>query len=254
MKASWLFSRALALCLLAAVPARAGDVVSLNLCTDAVLLTLAPERIAALSPLARDPSLSVAASAAASLPWVRPEAEAVLALHPALVLASRYGAQSTVALLRARGVAVVTLGEPADLAGVDQQVRDAAAALGVAARGRAVLADFHARLAAIRPRPPVQAVLWEARGFSAGPGSFGGDVLRAAGLINAGTGGAMDVETLVARHPGLLVTQTAPGYPSLATDMLWHPALAGLHRATLRPAWLACPGPWSIAAVEALTR
>ena len=240
--------------LLAARPAWAGDVVSLNLCTDDLLVTLAPERLAALSPLARDASLSVVAGQAAHLPWVRPEAESVLALHPALVLASAYGAQATVSLLRARGVRVVTLPEPANLAGVDAQVTQAAAALNVPARGHAVLADFHARLAAIHPAHPMPAVLWEARGFSAGPASFGGDVLHAAGLINAGTGGMMDIETLAAHRPALLITQTAPGTPSLATDMLWHPALAGVRRKTLAPAWLACAGPWSVAAVEALAR
>ena len=36
-------------------------VVSLNLCTDQMLVLLAPEKVAALSPLARDPALSFVA-------------------------------------------------------------------------------------------------------------------------------------------------------------------------------------------------
>ena len=60
--------------------AQAAGVVSLNLCTDQYLVQLAPEQVAALSPLARDPSLSVVAAEAARLPWVRADAEAVLKL------------------------------------------------------------------------------------------------------------------------------------------------------------------------------
>ena len=47
-------------------------VVSLNLCTDQMLVLLAPEKIAALSPLARDPALSFVAPQAAHLPSCAP--------------------------------------------------------------------------------------------------------------------------------------------------------------------------------------
>ena len=66
-----------------------------------MLVLLAPEKIAALSPLARDPALSFVAPQAAHLPIVRASAEAVLRLHPDLVLAAPYGAQTTLALLQA---------------------------------------------------------------------------------------------------------------------------------------------------------
>ena len=75
-------------------------VVSLNLCTDQMLVLLAPEKIAALSTLARDPSLSYVAPQAVQLPIVRASAEAVLRLRPDLVVAAPYGAQTTLALLQ----------------------------------------------------------------------------------------------------------------------------------------------------------
>ena len=57
---------------------------------------------------------------------------------------------------------------------------------------------------------------------------------------------------MVARPPDVLVTETAPAYPSLATDLLRHPALARLRRANVAPALLSCPGPWSADAVANL--
>jgi len=101
--------------LLWAAPARAAPdarVVSLNVCTDQLLALLAPEQIAALSVLSRDPALSVVAEQSARLPVVRADAEAVLRLTPTLVLAGPYGAQSTLAALERRGVPVMRLGLP----------------------------------------------------------------------------------------------------------------------------------------------
>ncbi len=229
-------------------------VVSLNLCTDDLLVQLAPNAVTALSPLARDPTLSVVARQAASFPQVQPDAEAVLALHPDVVLAGAYGAQAVLTVLRRRGIRVVQVAEPNDFAGVAAQVTQVAAVLGVPARGAALVAGMYYRLATVAPRPRGRAILWEARGFSAGPGSFGDAVLRAAGFTNMGTGGQMGIEALIAHPPDWLITASAPAFPSMATDMLAHPALARIRRITFDPALLACAGPWSAAAVAGLAR
>ncbi len=228
-------------------------VVSLNLCTDQLLVLLAPEQVTALEPLARDPALSFVAALAARLPQVRADAEAVLALHPDLVLAGRYGAQDTVALLRARGVRVVQFEEAEDFPAIGVQVGEMAELLGVPARGRRMVAAMWRRLAAIRRRAGT-AVLWEAGGWSAGPGGFGDAVLRAAGLADLGSGGRIGVERLLALRPDVLVTEAAPRFPSLATDLAWHPALAGMTRRVVAPPLLVCAGPWSVGAVEALAK
>ena len=239
---------------LLALPAHAARVVSLNLCTDQLLVLLAPEQVAALSPLARDPALSFVARQAAGLPVVGVDAEAVLRLNPELVLAEDYGAQAVVGFLRDRGVRVVQVGEPADFAGVARQVGTVAAALGEPARGAALLAGMRARLGAVPAARRGHAIFWQARGYTAGAGGFDDAVLRAAGYRHTGTGGQMAVEALAAHPPDLLVTEWAPVYPSLATDVLVHPALSKIPRRTVDPALLACPGPWSVGAVEALAQ
>ena len=185
-------------------PACAADhVVSLNLCTDQMLVLLAPEKIAALSPLSRDPALSVVAPQAAHLPVVQASAEAVLRLHPDLILAAPFGAQATLALLAQEGLPVLRIDLPADFTGIRQQTRALANALGVPERGEALLAAMDATLAALPHRDHApHAVAWEPRGYTAGPGSLMDAVMRAAGLINASDGGHMGLEALLAASTG----------------------------------------------------
>lgn len=239
---------------LAPLPAGAARVVSLNLCADDYLLALAPEQAVAVSVLAADPALSVVAAEARQVPKVRADAEAVLELHPDLVLAGPYGAQTTLALLQRQGVRVERLGLPQDFAAIAAETRLVAALLGEGRRGEALLEAMRARLAAARRQTTERAIFLEARGYVAGPGSLADAVLAAAGFRTGGLAGQPGLEALAAHPPDLLVSATAPDYPSLATDLLVHPALAGIPRRAVAPALLLCGGPWTARAVTALAR
>lgn len=245
----------LALVLLASPAAAAMRVVSLNLCTDQLLVLLAPQEIAALSPLARDPALSFVARRAASLPVVRPSAEAVLRLHPDLILAGPYGAQTTVALLEAEGLAIHRITLPRTFAAIRAQTLRLAVLLGVKARGAALVGRMDATLAAIRPPPhPLTAIAWEPRGYTDGPASLMGAILRAAGLTNLSNGGRLGLEALLRRRPDMLVVPQAPRFPSLATDLLQSPVLAAIPRRALPAALTLCAGPFTARAVAMLAR
>jgi iron complex transport system substrate-binding protein len=238
-----------------AAHATAERVVSVNLCTDQMLVLLAPEKIAALTPLARDPSLSFVAPEAAHLPTVRASAEAVLRLRPDLVLAAPYGAQTTLALLQQEGVPVLRIALPHDFPGIRQMTRLLAATLGVPQRGEALLAAMDTRLDALpKPDHEMRALVWEPRGLTAGPGTLMDAVLRAAGLNDASDGRRASLETLLRHPPDLLVVQTASAYPSLATALLNHPALAGLPRREIPPALTICAGSFSAEAAALLAR
>ena len=252
MRALWL-----ALCLLCiAGPAFAVDrVVSLNLCTDQMLVLLAPEKVAALSPLARDPAISYVASDAARLPVVRASAEAVLRLHPDLVVAAPYGAQTTLALLAQEQVPILRISLPDDFAAIRRMTRQFAQALGVPERGEALLAGMDATLAGVkRPDHDMRALAWEPRGFTEGPGTFMDAVLHAAGMSNASDGRRVGLEALLRRPPDMLVVPATPDWPSLATALLQHPALAGLPRRMIPPALTICAGPFSAEAAAMLAR
>lgn len=242
------------LLLLMSLPAQAARVVSLNLCTDQYLLLLAPEQAAGVSFLARDPALSALADAAGAVPGVRADAESVLALRPDLILAAPWGAQATLAALARRGIPVLRSTPPLDFPSIRAETRRLAAALGVSARGEAVLAEMDARLAALPARPPRPALALQPRGWTAGEGALIVAAMAEAGLRDTGTGQRLGLEALAANRPALLVTATPPATPSLATDMLWHPALAGIARRTVDPALVICGGPWTARAAEQLAR
>jgi iron complex transport system substrate-binding protein len=244
------------LSLLLAIPAMAAPlrVVSLNLCTDQFLVLLAPERAVALSPLARDPALSTVAAQAAALPWVRPDAEAVLALAPDLILAGPFGAQTTLAVLAARGLPIARTELPQDFAAIRAETRRFAALLGAVATGERLIAGMDRVLASIPPHAERSAMPIEARGYAPGPGSLEEAVIRAAGFASAGNGARLSLETIASHPPDLLVTAAAPDYPSLATDFLAHPVLRGIARRTWPPALLACGGPWTAQAAALLAR
>lgn len=229
-------------------------VVSLNLCTDQMLVLLAPEKVAALTPLARDPSLSFVAAEAAHLPTVRASAEGVLRLHPDLILAERYGAQTTLALLRDEGLRVLTVSEPRDFVGIRAETRMLAGALDVPRRGEALIAAMDAELAALPRHDSLRALAWEPRGFTAGPGTLMDAVLRAAGLINVSDGRRIGLEALLHHKPDLLVVSAAPEYPSLASEMLNHPAVADIPRRAIPPALTLCGGPFTADAAASLAR
>jgi iron complex transport system substrate-binding protein len=230
-------------------------VVSLNLCTDQMLVLLAPEKVAALSPLARDPALSFVAPQAMRLPIVHASAEAVLRLHPDLVLAAPFGAQTTLAVLQQEGLHILRIGLPQDFTGIRKQTRELANALGVPQRGEALIAAMDITLNALpHPRGEIRALVWEPRGLTAGPGTLMDAVLHAAGLTNASDGRRVSLEAMLRHPPDLLIVPTEPAFPSLATDLLDHPALEALRRREIAPPLSSCGGPFTAQAATLLAR
>jgi len=242
-------------------------IISLNLCTDQLLLALSPrDRIAGLSFLAVDRTLSALADAAAGLPLLRGQAEEVLTLQPDLVLAGMFTARPTVALLRARGITVLEVGLADDFAAIHQQIRTVAAALGRVERGEALIAAMDATLAEARPasgqtRPRALALAPGA--FTAGGGTLTDAAMRTAGLDNYAatkglTGyGYLSLEQIAADPPDLLLVDGTEGKtPSLNGQLLAHPALARAIPAERRPTvpgWMwTCGGPFTADAVRLL--
>jgi len=246
-------------------PAR---VVSLNLCTDLLVLRLLPDaRIASVSALAADPAHSPMAERAAKLPRNHGRAEEVLRDEPDLVLAGAMRQRTTVRLLRRLGHEVVTLSPPRDIAAVRAQIRRVARLLGVREKGEAAIRRFDARLARAAgddPETPVTAAVYQPNGVTVGAGELPHAVLNAAGLTNVaarmGLSGMvpLPLEKLVRARPDILVLPARRGAPDRATAVLDHPALLALReRARLvripKRLWT-CGGPQLARAVTRLAR
>lgn len=247
-------------------PAR---IVSLNLCTDQLLVDLVPaSRIAALSRLAADTKLSAVADRVQHMRRVGGAAEEVLALDPDLIVTSEHAAPTTVALLRRLGRTVVAVPFAQDFDGFRGNVRALAAAVGEQERGERMIADFDTRLAAVAAEGHAQAkrptaLSWEVNRLSAGVATLLDAEMRAAGLVNAarslslGPAAVLPLETIVAQPPDVLVLANAPDdYRTTAADNLRHPALtrAMSGREMVRvpmPLWL-CASPRSLEAIELL--
>ncbi len=245
-------------------PAR---IVSLNVCTDQILVDLvAPSRIRALSWLAADPTLSAIADRAEAFPGVRDQAEEVLALDPDLVIAQEYSATATVSMLERLGRKVLMVPLATDFEGIRKAVRTISAAVGETARGEEIVARFDARLAAVKPparehRPT--AIAWEVNSLTSGPRTLLDEAMTAAGFDNLargealGAGGRLPLESLVASPPDLLVYANGPDeFRTVTADNLRHPALREVarRRPTIHiamPQWL-CGTPELAGAVERL--
>ncbi len=243
---------------MAAVPSPAGAadrVVSLNLCTDQMLVLLAPEKVAALTPLARDPTLSFVAPRAMHLPVVRTSAEAILRLHPDLILATAFGAQTTLGILRQEGLRIVQVDLPQTFEAIRHQTRRLGALLGYPERAAALIAAMDATLAALpQARRARTAVALEPRLLTAGPGTLMDSVLHAAGLTNIATGRPVSLELLLRHPPDLLVLPAEAAFPSLATDGLHTGALARLPHRTIPSALTLCAGPFTAQVAARLAR
>lgn len=247
---------ALILCLIATPPAMASlRVVSLNLCTDQLLVLLGPEDVVGLSPLARDPAISAVAAQAAEMPVVPAAAEAIFRRHPDLVLAETTGQQLLLGVLRRLGLHVVTISDPRTFPAIKAAITELSRLLGVPARGAALNSGIEAILAALpKPAQHPTAIVWEPRGLTPGPDSLAGAVLAAAGYHDAARASVLGLEALLNHPPDLLVVPVAPGMPSLATRMLQNPVLASISRRPVPASWLLCGSPFTARAAERIAR
>ncbi|MCB5410650.1 ABC transporter substrate-binding protein [Pseudogemmobacter faecipullorum] len=242
-------------------PAR---VVSVNLCTDQLAMLLAaPGQLISVSMLARDPLVSSMAAEAAEYPANYGSAEQVFLLQPDLVLAGTYGAAASTALLRGLGVEVVQVAPVNSLDGISTQIRAVASALGRAAAGEALVAEFEAGLARSRsPLAPRPAALYYANGYTTGQGTLADELLRAGGFSNIGAaagitgGGTLPLERLIMAAPEVIVTSTPYPGASRSEEILSHPALLALRAragvvATTDADWV-CGTPHLLRALRAL--
>ncbi len=254
----------LVLLLLLALPASAQEppqrIVSMNLCTDQLLLLLVDERrIASLSYFATNPDYSFLAAQAQGIPPNRGQAEEVLAFEPDLILTSQFSATLAANLLERLGHPVERLGFAATTDDVYAQIRQVAALTGSGTQAELVIAELQATIRREQQTlvPQLQgksAVFFASNGFSYGANSLQHEFLASLGLRNiaaeAGLYGPaqLPLEVLLAAEPDYLFTDRRSALDTqLAHPLLQHPALTALSRRTqvleLPDTLFQCAGP-----------
>src|SRR5208282_4546026 len=191
----------------AGAAAPASRVISLNLCTDQLVLALADRSaIVSVTYLARDCAISAQCRAAASEPINYGTAEELVAAEPDLVLGGRYTTRPAIGIARRLGMKVLEFDPPSSLDMVRRQIRDVAEALGRSERGEAMIADLDGRLAALpqaaaKGERPVAAV-YQANSVTVGANSLIDAALQVAGVDNlARRLGLRKLHVSAARNP-----------------------------------------------------
>jgi len=241
-------------------------VVSFNLCADQLVLALADrDQIAALSPYAADPTLSVMAKEAEKYPRLAWQAESVVPLNPDLVLIGSWDRAVTRRLLTALHFRIAEIDVVLDIAAARAQIVQVAGMLGHPERGAqlvARLAAARARLQSLPPLPVSTALVVERNGFTAGSDTLVAALLDEAGLrpptgAPGGIGGYVSLERLLTLKPDVIVLkeQVAEARDQGAV-YLTHPALRALYpperRIILPERYTLCGGPALVAGFDYL--
>jgi iron complex transport system substrate-binding protein len=243
-------------------------IVSINLCADELLLTLAdPDQIAGLSIYATDPDLSFTADAAKAYRHDAADAESVIGLNPDLVLAGRYTKLDTRQMLTRLGYRLELLDSASSIAGSEKTIRQVATLVGHPERGEALVAAIEAATAKAEAAAPLShptAAVYQRRGYVTGGDTLTGELLSVAGFTNDGGslagkyGGFVPLEKIVADPPDYIVVSSAiTRAEDQGSALLDHPALTALYppdrRIALPDKLTACGGPSLPAAIDWLS-
>lgn len=213
-----------------------GRILSLNMCTDQLLVDLLPRsRIAGLSPYARDAQHSWAHDRIDPALVMSGTAEEALMLRPDLVVMGLYDKPATRALVEAHGLRVADFDDVKTIAEARAQIHRFGMLTGSEAAAAARIAEIDAALAELRgaARGRALSVLpYARRGWVSGRDTLMSDLLREAGLVSAasalgiGYGGFVPLEQVVALKPDAVLLAEEPGKAEdQGVAMLAHPVL-----------------------------
>ncbi len=244
-------------------------VVSINLCSDQLLLMLGkPGQIASVSRLSLEPNSSFMAENAASYPVNDAKIEQLLGLDPDLVLASEFSPHPVIKILRHLGYRVETLPISSNLNDIRHNIRYTASLLGTEEKGEELVVEMDRRLQRIAstiPESRPSALFYQPRGYTSGSGTLQHEALILSGWQNLSAEhgirgyGAIDLETLLLAKPQQLFSSSyAPGTNSLAQRRMRHPALQWITQGKpiidIAYKYWICGGPMIADAVEALAK
>lgn len=200
-----------------------GGVVSLNPCSDQLLLALVPpRRISALSHYSRVAgATSLPLDVARRFRSTAGTAEEVIALSPDLVVASSFTPAATRTAFARAGLRTLYLDSPTTIAASKAQVSELARAVGAEATGIALRQQINAAVAEAtsdaHTDTVISALLYINGDLVTGSGTLLDEMMRIAGFRDAAANygltmtGALPVETILSRPPAVILVPDGGG-------------------------------------------
>ena len=214
-------------------------VMSTNICTDLLLLQIAPRsHIASVTFMAPDGAKALFPGRAAGIALNHGAAEDVVNLQPDLILDSGLSSPLVRTLARRVGARVVDIKDANSFQDIREAVRQVGAAVGEPVRAAALITQMDATLAELAAHPPSRAwrvVAWSGGSAVPGKGSLTDAIITAAGAVNIAaqpgqSESSFGVEELLAAKPDALLFGGATlGQPSLLSDQGQHRAVRRLY-------------------------
>jgi iron complex transport system substrate-binding protein len=240
-------------------------IVSINLCTDELLLQLvAPERVAAVTKFSADPEVSTVADSAKDIKKIQGGIEAVQACGPDLLIGGKFSNKETLRFFKSSGIPVLTFGLPRNFEDIYADIRKLAEAVGETPKGEAIIRQMRTELAVLKPEPLRNAVIlrpqaeeskseilrplrtqdddrksfqkraffFQSGGLVPGSGTFENAIMEAAGLENLAVTagirdyGSLSLEKLIGMRPDVLIfSSDQKQKPTVRGEVLHHPAI-----------------------------
>ena len=251
-------------------PSGKPSVVSMNLCTDQLVLLLAdPEQILSLSYLSHNKRSSVYEAQAAGYPTNRGLAEEVYILKPDVTVTGTYSNWTATAMLEGLGMRIERFEPAYHFDDIKANISAMGEILGQDAKAKALIDSFDKRRAALVGKPTdtadkPRAALYEANGYTAGKLSLAHHILDAAGFHNIGSdfgydyGTKLSLEVLLITDPDVIILSPLGAGHARAEEMTRHPALDYLEKdaptqITTDKKWV-CDTPLVLDAAEEVAR
>lgn len=228
----------------AGTPPKPKRVMSLNVCTDQLVLQLLPQdRITSVYYLSRASGYTYLTAEALAVPVNYGTPEEVLRDNPDLVIAGSVSTPAVRALLKKVSVPLVEVPAADSFAEIRAVTRMVARAIGEEEAGETLVARMDAtlaELAASAPKRKIVVAVWDGAGNVPAKGTLFDAILTAAGGVNVVAGietnivygryNAFDLEQLVAKAPDVIAYGASRlGQLTLAAQQLQHPVVRKLY-------------------------
>jgi iron complex transport system substrate-binding protein len=168
-------------------------IVSQTLATDEILLSLVDKtRMIAVTSLAADGEVSNVADQVADIPKLTMNVETIISLRPDIVLVANWSDPAQVKQLRDAGVVVYSMASGLSVPSIKEKIERLAMMTGEVEKGRQVVLQMDARLAAVTekistlaPEKRPRVMDYATWGSAQGKGSSWDEIIRRAGLVDA---------------------------------------------------------------------